>query len=109
MKVKINVTKTLLKKGKAGNALSCPVALAFKPVLKKGVEPWVSFNINTQTSFVWLSASTLADVALPLEAQRLVAAIDNKRKAKPLSFEVDIPEEYLKREMRQVRRNRKAR
>lgn len=92
MKVEINVADEHIEKGKAGDCRLCPISLAIKPLLK--------FNVPLEVTCyrIWLGVENRT-VSLPLLARDFIRAFDSRqasKKPKPVTFTLDIPDQYLK-------------
>lgn len=89
MLVTVNVTQECIDDGERHACTQCPIALALQPLVDGllGVE---------RTTFTIRKDTHSATGALPHEARLFVAAFDNQLEVAPFSFELDIPDQYLK-------------
>lgn len=92
MKLKINVTKTDILKGKqcetGYSSNSCPVYQALK---RRGVK-----ILSVATTNFSLK-STYERFPLPDKARDFISEFDWQQRVNPFSFEIDIPAKFIKR------------
>jgi hypothetical protein len=93
-KVLVNLTEDHIRNGKPIQAHACAVYLALQDA---GVTP----NIGVTASHLHLCAPenincTLASVSFPSHVTEAIFDIDRNHTVEPFSFEMDIPDEYLK-------------
>jgi hypothetical protein len=95
MKLKINVTKTDIKRGKRDNRYSCPIARAFQRAT--GAE-----KVSVGMFQMHRADKMSVDVPLPPEAKEFVTKFDFKgrQSVKPFSFEVEIPDSEVTKKSR---------
>lgn len=82
-RVLIEVKQCDIDKGKMGNELSCPIALAIKrkrPSLRAEVF-WESVEIGTADEYGFRK-----NVSLPKKARRFAERFDNGKQVKPFGF-----------------------
>lgn len=79
MKVKIEISKFDIKKGKIGQVSSCPIALAIKRKLKA-----TDLYVGDCANFRYKGTEYWAD--LPDKAHNFINRFDHNLKVKPFSF-----------------------
>lgn len=93
MRVRIEVTKRDIKRGKPRSVACCPIALAAK---RRGL-------LRPLVTSVRLEAGRKRwrrRIALPLAAVDFIHAFDDERGPTPIAFTVDVPVVMLRRKRR---------
>jgi hypothetical protein len=95
MKVTVQVTRDDIRRGQPEKCQYCPIAHALRRVIKPEcgflvTEFWVAIYPTIHTS------GPSYDARLPLFAHLFVKSFDNCEQVEPITFDLDIPEEYLK-------------
>lgn len=85
----IVVTQEMISEGVRRECHRCPVALAVKAVVRDGI------FVRVGTGFLYLGDHRRT-VTMPVDAQWFIRAFDCGRPVQPISFPLDIPEEFLK-------------
>jgi hypothetical protein len=80
MKVRVEVTKNHIQRGRKGNVNYCPIALALKEQLGLRQVRVGGIHITFGPQFGGLS------VRLPRQAAKFITAFDEKEPVKPFSF-----------------------
>ncbi len=101
MKTKVNLTLKDLINGKQCVSNCCPIALALERELKDTCE--ISIGVADVEIWDWNNkeeGDIEGDIIpLPGEAIEFIITFDGREtrdKAEPISFDIDIPEKYLK-------------
>ncbi len=96
MKTKVNLTSEFINNGHPCSSSACPIALALKPALKADCDIIVGpYHLNLLD---WADDEGMS-IALPPIAAEFILTFDGREtrdKAEPISFDIDIPEKYLK-------------
>ncbi len=78
----IQVTKTLIRKGKQHHPCLCPVALALKKHLHKKVE------VGPKSIYHRTSGGGLASTKTPNEVKQFIEMFDRGQRVSPFTFEI---------------------
>lgn len=94
----IQVTEEHIAKGVKANCRKCPLALAIKSYLRPGFDIEVSFGwvVVRETNETHVYKSVWESKDLPAVTSQFMHEFDSKRKVHPFSFELDVPQQYLK-------------
>jgi hypothetical protein len=88
LKVPVVVTKELIAKGEAKNRRYCPVALAFKQVLRRYAQVRVAERYaRFDCGYIW---------TLPERLVLKISRYDRGHGMKPFKFQFPIPKEHLR-------------
>lgn len=95
MIIQIDVTQDHIDNGKRYECNACPVALAFQ----KHINDDYSFEINDEyidvvTKF---NGYTQAEITVPCTVTAFVRDFDSIKPVKPFSFQIDIPDRFLRK------------
>lgn len=97
IRIRIEITKSCIKRGVCSNPSSCAAALAIGKVIKRG-EMIKRPNISLGTSEITISVDDdYCWMNTPVKLQYFINKFDDgKRHVKPMSFYLDIPKRFLK-------------
>lgn len=97
MRIRIEITKSCIKRGVCSNPSSCAAALAIGKVIKRG-EMIKRPNISIGSREVNISVDEDYCCLMPPERlKNFIEKFDSgKRHVKPMSFWLDIPKRFLK-------------
>jgi hypothetical protein len=90
----IHVTETDIQNGKEGDCALCPIALSLKRYIDERYSVFVHDDSASMASFERLDM--IPPIPLPQEAKAFIKAFDCFLPVAPFSFQLDIPEEFLK-------------
>lgn len=95
MKVLIRVTQDDIKQGTKGSCTGCPIALAIGRILNPNY--YVTVGRSSIMLYAVIRFFCEWRMEPPKEVSDFIVAFDKRQVVEPFEFEVDIPEEYLKR------------
>ena len=90
----IEITQSNIDDGVSFNPGRCPVALAVCPHVKPDVQ------VDVGKNEVWFGYFKESEVVrVPADVIEFIQAFDNHQHPTPFSFELEIPEKYLKEDL----------
>ena len=92
-KVKISVDEDAIARGKPGNCLECPVALAMNKKLR---DPHTAAAFGA-TADIRVSGTSSAFLRLPAASSEFVMKFDRREQVEPFEFDIHIPSCLLAR------------
>jgi len=88
----VKVTRRHINKGLVGDSEACPIALAVKAVVKRGVKVFVLGDVGIE--FTTKDKSYVRK--LPKKALAFIGAFDACEAVEPIELNINIPEQLLR-------------
>lgn len=93
----IRITAELIKSGRVGSSLGCPLAMAINDLLHPDYYLVVTVKrLLIKSRLADGTLETKFETELSNEAQVFISRFDNRLSVEPIDFELDIPQEFLR-------------